>query len=493
MAASKMITASMGGLRTSSAPSLTQFRVRPLTCASAPSPSCPARLVPHPPDLTRWVRREGGFVHKALKIAEGESFGLGLVASEEISKGSELISLPSHLPLSFRSLDPSDGADASDSALIELARRVPEELWAMRLGLKLLRERATVGSFWWPYISNLPEAFSVPIFFSGEDIKNLQYAPLLHQVNKRCRFLLDFEKEIKRVVENLAPENHPFGGLEVNASSLGWAMSAVSSRAFRLHNKALLDGPLTDIPMLLPLIDMCNHSFHPNAQIVQEQDSKDPKMLVKVVAETQIEKNTPVTLNYGCLNNDLLLLDYGFVIPSNPYDHVELKYDGVLLDAASMAAGVSSPAFSSTNQWQQQILSQLNLHGDDALLKVTLGGPELIDGRLIAALRVLLTSDKEAVLKHDLNTLQSLSVEAPLGVSNEIAALRTVIALCVIVLGHFPTKIMEDESLLRENVSSLTKLAIEFRIEKKSMIINVMKDLTHRVKMLSKVKVSVQG
>lgn len=77
-----------------------------------------------------------------------------------------------------------------------------------------------------------------------------------------------------------------------------------------------------------------------------------------------------MTLNYGCLNNDLLLLDYGFVIPSNPYDHVELKYDGVLLDAASMAAGVSSPTFSSPNQWQQQILSQLNLHGDDALLKV---------------------------------------------------------------------------------------------------------------------------
>lgn len=104
---------------------------------------------------------------------------------------------------------------------------------------------------------------------------------LFSQVNKRCRFLLDFEKEIKQVVENLAPDNHPFGGQDVNASSLGWAMSAVSSRAFRLHNKALLDGPLTDIPMLLPLIDMCNHSFHPNAQIVQEQDSKDPKMLVK--------------------------------------------------------------------------------------------------------------------------------------------------------------------------------------------------------------------
>lgn len=57
-----------------------------------------------------------------------------------------------------------------------------EELWAMKLGLKLLQERAKKGSFWWPYISNLPETYTVPIFFPGEDIKNLQYAPLLYQV-----------------------------------------------------------------------------------------------------------------------------------------------------------------------------------------------------------------------------------------------------------------------------------------------------------------------
>ncbi|KAL2526286.1 Galactokinase [Abeliophyllum distichum] len=35
----------------------------------------------------------------------------------------------------------------------------------MKLGLKLLQERAKTGSFWWPYISNLPETYSVPIFF----------------------------------------------------------------------------------------------------------------------------------------------------------------------------------------------------------------------------------------------------------------------------------------------------------------------------------------
>ena len=92
--------------------------------------------------------------------------------------------------------------------------------------------------------------------------------PTTDKVNKRCRFLLGFEKDVKSVLEDLDPGDHPFCGQVVNASSLGWAMSAVSSRAFR-----------TDIPMLLPLIDMCNHSFEPNALIVQEKNKQ--KFLVE--------------------------------------------------------------------------------------------------------------------------------------------------------------------------------------------------------------------
>ncbi|KAG4116207.1 hypothetical protein ERO13_D12G155501v2 [Gossypium hirsutum] len=459
-------------------PTLSHFR--PLTCAAAVSASNPARLVPHPPDLLKWIKREGGFVHEAVTITQDTTYGLGLVASGGIPKGSDLIVLPEHVPLKFQ----SDKDDEADSVSLPLSNRVPEELWAMKLGLKLLQERAKVGSFWWPYISNLPETYTVPIFFSGEDIKNLQYAPLLYQVNKRCRFLLEFEQEVKNVLKNLKPSEHPLGGQDVDASSLGWAMSAVSSRAFRLYGKKLPNGTHSDIPMMLPLIDMCNHSFNPNARILQEQDAGNPKMLIKVVAEREIKQSDPLLLNYGCLSNDFFLLDYGFVIPSNPYDHIELKYDGALMDAASMAAGVSSPNFSSPAPWQQEILFQLNLDGEVPNLKVTIGGPELVEGRLLAALRVLLSNDREMVQRYDLSVLKSLSAEGPLGVANEVAAFRTIIALCVIAVGHFPTKIMDDESLLKQGVSVSTELAIQFRMQKKSVIIDVMRDLTKRVKLL---------
>ena len=98
----------------------------------------------------------------------------------------------------------------------------------------------------------------------------------------------------------------------------------------------------------------------------------------QVVAETQIKQDDNLVLNYGCLNNDFFLLDYGFVIPSNPYDCIELKYDGALLDAASMAAGVMSPNFSSPAPWQQQILSKLNLDGEAPVLKVS-ASPSLVE------------------------------------------------------------------------------------------------------------------
>lgn len=105
---------------------ITQFR--PLTCAAATATATachPGRLVPNPPDLIKWVRREGGFVHQAVRIApSADSCGLGLVASQDIPKGSDLIALPHHMPLRFSSLE-SEGVDTIDSVLVNLTRQVP--------------------------------------------------------------------------------------------------------------------------------------------------------------------------------------------------------------------------------------------------------------------------------------------------------------------------------------------------------------------------------
>lgn len=88
------------------------------------------------------------------------------------------------------------------------------------------------------------------------------------------------------------------------------------------------------------------------------------------MADTEIKQDDPILLNYGLLSNDFFLLDYGFVLVSNPYDYIELKYDVAFLEAASMAAGIFSPYFAAPASWQEQVLCQLNLAGESPDLKV---------------------------------------------------------------------------------------------------------------------------
>ena len=114
-----------------------------------------------------------------------------------------------------------------------------------------------------------------------------------------------------------------------------------------------------------------------------------------------------------------------------------------------------------------------------------MGGPDLVDGRILAASRILNASHLKTVSESELPTLQSLSAEAPFGISNELAALRTIIGLCMLILQNFPTNITEDAALLKEGVSGISEeLAIRFRMEKKSVIVNVMREMSNRVKLL---------
>lgn len=69
-------------------------------------------------------------------------------------------------------------------------------------------------------------------------------------------------------------------------------------------------------------------------------------------------------LDYGPLSNEMLLLDYGFVVPRNLHDRVELRFNCQLLDAGCNAAGVSSLcSLRDPAPWKQAILDKLELDG----------------------------------------------------------------------------------------------------------------------------------
>ena len=88
-------------------------------------------------------------------------------------------------------------------------------------------------------------------------------------------------------------------------------MAAASSRAFKLGDQSQ--------PCMLPMIDLCNHSFKPNCQLKGLPDGS-----ASLVASQDISTDTPLQINYGDLPNSTLLQDYGFIMKDNPHDAVDM-------------------------------------------------------------------------------------------------------------------------------------------------------------------------
>lgn len=102
-------------------------------------------------------------------------------------------------------------------------------------------------------------------------------------------------------------------------------MGCASSRAFKIGESAT--------PSLLPLIDLCNHSFSPNCRLESGSDGT-----ARLVACRDIQPQQPLQIDYGHLSNTTLLQDYGFIVSDNPFDevHMQLSVDSIQVRPASL-------------------------------------------------------------------------------------------------------------------------------------------------------------
>ncbi len=148
-----------------------------------------------------------------------------------------------------------------DPRLLSLIDKVPDDLWGAKLALQLLYHRLRgADSPFSTYVANLPKGVSgIPMFFSKQALELIDYPPVSQQVQKRCRWLFSFSKQVLGQLPGTAED--PFGGVLVDINALGWALACVSSRAFRTR------GPNHPAAML-PLVDMANHTFSPNAEVL---------------------------------------------------------------------------------------------------------------------------------------------------------------------------------------------------------------------------------
>ncbi|DBA78761.1 TPA: hypothetical protein ACH3X1_008667 [Trebouxia sp. C0004] len=378
-----------------------------------------------PAVLAQWVQQQGGKVDGVAVQPAGDGTGCGLWSAQDLKQGQSLVHLSKQCQLTYD--------NDTNPELLALIEQVPQALWGARLALQVLSHRVQGSqSAFDPYIRNLPVGVAgLPMFFSRDPLRALEYAPVTRQVQMRCQWLLHFAREALQPLPGTDAD--PFSGTLIDANALGWALAVVTSRAFRVG------GPSQPAAML-PLIDMCNHSFAPNCKLQPLGNGS-----LQLVALQDIPQQQPLLLSYGGLSNDFLLMDYGFVMADNPFDRVQLSFNLDMLEAAKEVAHLQSfhlwatknqgPSSASTDLpiWQEQALTHLNLWGPNANLEVMLGGVPPVDPRLLAAVRILYCKDPSELQGRALAHLGAWG--AFLNPANEVHPF-TVIIWAVCTLSH---------------------------------------------------------
>ena len=270
-----------------------------------------------------------------------------LVASCPIAANQPILSLPLSLTVPL-----DDRYGRGYSALDPLVKLVPQQLWQLQLGMRLLSERtkqysttAATASFYQPYIDLLPLAYTTPLFYQRDDVLALQYPPMQQQINKRSRLLSTLSQAI--TANQRSASSDAFHGQSISPSLLGWAMSAVSSRAFSFHSHR----------RLLPLIDMANHSFTPSTRI--EATDTHPAAIT-MYATRDLQPGDELTISYGPHSNDAYLIDYGFVIDDNPYDDLLLTFDLNNVQLALELIGESGADVLRLDGWRQRLVDGMD-------------------------------------------------------------------------------------------------------------------------------------
>lgn len=118
-------------------------------------------------------------------------------------------------------------------------------------------------------------------------------------------------------------------------------------------------------------------------------------------------------------------------------------------------------------------------------MQVTLGGAEIVDSRLLAAVRVMHAKDVDRTDIIDLKALQEWGSSSFLQFVDEDKVIRTLVGISMLALANFPTSISEDIDILHKgDLSENLKLAIQFRMVKKELLIETIRNLQVKLQAL---------
>ncbi|KAL0541010.1 hypothetical protein IC582_021037 [Cucumis melo] len=236
-------------------------------------------------------------ISSVLSIGKS-SIGRFLFASETIRAGDCILKVPFNVQISPDIL-PLPIRDLLGNEIGNVAKLAVVILLEQKLGL---------GSEWAPYIIRLPQPSEMhnTIFWKESELEMIRKSFLYEEsLNQRSQIKREF-RAIRKALEAF-PEIID----RISCDDFMHAYALVTSRAWRS----------TEGVSLIPFADFLNHNSASEAMVLNDDD----KQLSEVVADRDYAPGEHVLIRYGKYSNATLMLDFGFTLPYNIHDQVQVQ------------------------------------------------------------------------------------------------------------------------------------------------------------------------
>lgn len=396
------------------------------------------------PGFLDWCQRHGiqGLGVAAAEVTEG---GRGLVATRPIQAGDVVLKVPGTLLMSTRSA-------RRDPVLKALLSRGGQELSPMQvLTVHLLHEMSKMmynkagGSFWGPYLSQLPREYHDLRHFSAHEAGMLQFPWGVQAFQENVQQTEAAWVRCRNVLRQLR-----LGTKWRSRKAWWWATSTLSSRTmFVPWDSAGALTPLGDLlnyrhptPPFTPLELLgakCLASGLPGGQEWGDGVYNKDTAEYHLFARSDYLPGEQVFMCYGAHTNLQLLEHYGFVLGDNPHDMLPLQRSSLgLNDGGSISAPECYIHANGAPSWA--VLLALRLH---------FGGHAT------------------------LNAQRALAGE-PIAAAEERLVMEKIVQLCQQTLDSVETSLEEDEQQLLQQTGAgecCGTLALHWRISQKKILL----------------------
>ena len=257
------------------------------------------------------VRRE-----EEEEQTEEESLGVFVASdSEGIKTNAKIFTLESDLYYPLSSTFAINSARTKAPRFVEAAKRVASgfEVHAS-MALNLLLDSSSYRASCPPLTGQLDP--SVPLLWDASQIALLRGTPTFESVVTRKTFVKNAHAGI------FGEENKA-----VSYEMFAWAISTVLSRALSVSSASKnIDDNVSSFYSFIPGVDLLNHDTSANCEIRLVSNNNNASTSIEVYAIRDIENDEECTISYGNhRSNDELLRKYGFCVPNNRNDSIDVR------------------------------------------------------------------------------------------------------------------------------------------------------------------------